>query len=48
MKKNSFDDEKTFYLRKFSEIEHLMEDWNTEKESQELISNIRQILLVAP
>jgi hypothetical protein len=39
-------DEREFYLRKFKEIEHLMEDWNCQRSSGELMEHIRRIILV--
>lgn len=48
LKERSLADEKEFYLRKFREIEHLMEEWSTERTSSELIDRIRRIMLVAP
>jgi len=46
--KNAFEDERDFYLKKFKEIEHLCEEWKTERPSHELIAEIRKIILVAP
>jgi hypothetical protein len=48
MKYQAFQEEREFYLKKFKEIEHLCEEWKTERQSSELIEQLRKIILVAP
>lgn len=46
LRERALSDEREFYLRKFKEIEHLMEEWDCERSSRELIDRVRRIILV--
>lgn len=44
----AFLEERDFYLRKFKEIEHLCETWDLGRSSEQLIEQVRRIILFAP
>ena len=48
IKERAYAEERQFFLRKFKEMEHLMEGWDHSQGSEELVSQLRKVMLVVP